>query len=50
PQAEMFEYAIDLRAMTQGRGNFSMEFVRYEQVPHEVAAGIIEAAKREQDK
>ena len=48
PQAEMFEYAIDLRAMTQGRGNFSMEFVRYEQVPYEVAESIIAAAKKEQ--
>ena len=33
PQAEMFEYAIDLRAMTQGRGSFTMEFERYEEVP-----------------
>lgn len=47
PQAEMFEYAIDLRAMTQGRGNFSMEFVRYEQVPNEVAQAVIEARKKE---
>lgn len=45
PQAELFEYAIDLRAMTQGRGNFSMEFVRYEQVPREVQEKIIEEAK-----
>lgn len=47
PQAELFEYAIDLRAMTQGRGNFSMEFVRYEQVPHEVAQEVIESSKKE---
>lgn len=47
PQAELFEYAIDLRAMTQGRGNFSMEFVRYEQVPHEVAQEVIDNAKKE---
>ena len=49
PQGELFEYAIDLRAMTQGRGNFSMEFVRYEQVPHEVATQIIEKAKAEKE-
>lgn len=47
PQAELFEYAIDLRAMTQGRGNFSMEFVRYEQVPSEEAEKIIEEANKE---
>ena len=37
PQAEMYEYAIDLRAMTQGRGSFTMEFVRYEEVPAQLA-------------
>ncbi|MDO5027773.1 MAG: elongation factor G [Bacillota bacterium] len=47
PQAEMFEYSIDLRAMTQGRGNFSMEFARYEQVPGEVQEAIIAEAKKE---
>lgn len=47
PQAEMFEYAIDLRAMTQGRGNFSMEFVRYEEVPANVAQDIIAKVKHD---
>ena len=46
PQAEMFEYSIDLRAMTQGRGTFSMEFVRYEEVPENIAGKIIEEAKK----
>lgn len=45
PQAEMFEYAIDLRAMTQGRGSFTMEFERYEEVPTHLAEEIIEARK-----
>ena len=45
PQAEMFEYAIDLRAMTQGRGSFTMEFERYEEVPAHLAEEIIEARK-----
>lgn len=47
PQAEMFEYAIDLRAMTQGRGNFTMEFVRYEEVPANVAQEVIAKAKKD---
>ncbi|MDQ0507573.1 Vegetative protein 19 [Aedoeadaptatus ivorii] len=47
PQAEMFEYAIDLRAMTQGRGAFTMEFERYEEVPAQLAQEIIENANKE---
>ncbi|MFM1543777.1 elongation factor G [Helcococcus ovis] len=46
PYAELFEYAIDLRSMTQGRGSFEMEFVRYEQVPKEQANKIIEEANK----
>lgn len=46
PQAELFEYAIDLRAMTQGRGNFTMEFVRYEEVPSNISEEIIEESKK----
>lgn len=45
PQAEMFKYAIDLRAMTQGRGTFSMEFVRYEEVPSNIAEEIIKKSE-----
>lgn len=46
PYSELFEYAIDLRSMTQGRGEFTMEFARYEEVPHLQAEKIIEAAKK----
>ena len=41
PQAETFKYAIDLRAMTQGRGNFEMELEKYEEVPQNLAQKII---------
>lgn len=41
PLAELSEYAIDLRAMTQARANFSMELSKYEQVPHEIAEKVI---------
>lgn len=46
PHSELFEYAIDLRSMTQGRGAFSMEFIKYEEVPAETAKKIIEEAEK----
>ena len=42
PLANMFGYATDLRSNTQGRGTFSMEFQKYEQVPANVEKEIIE--------
>ncbi|NLY46648.1 MAG: elongation factor G [Tissierella sp.] len=47
PHAEMFEYAIDLRSMTQARGNFTMEFARYDEVPSMIAEKIIAESKEE---
>ncbi|MEK7672532.1 MAG: elongation factor G [Patescibacteria group bacterium] len=41
PLGAMFGYATDLRSMTQGRGNYAMEFGHYEKVPTNVAEGII---------
>ena len=41
PLAEMFGYATSLRSNTQGRGNFSMEFDHYEEVPRNIAEEII---------
>ena len=45
PMAEMSTYAIDLRAMTQARGSFTLSFVRYEEVPKASQAKIIAAAQ-----
>lgn len=45
PQAETFKYAIDLKAMTQGKGYFEMEFARYEEVPSQMAQKIIDEKK-----
>ena len=47
PMAEMSSYAIDLRAMTQARGSFTLEFVRYEEVPKANQAKIIADAKND---
>ncbi|BAF58498.1 translation elongation factors [Pelotomaculum thermopropionicum SI] len=41
PLAEMFGYATDLRSRTQGRGNYTMQFSHYAQVPDNIAEGII---------
>ena len=49
PHAEMFKYATDLRSMTQGRGKFSMSFVRYEEVPASMADKVITEAKARRD-
>ncbi len=49
PQTEMFKYAIDLRSMTQARGSFRMEFVRYEEVPVHISEKIIAEAKAEKE-
>jgi elongation factor G len=42
PLSEMFGYATDLRSMSQGRADFSMQFDRYEEVPGNIAAEITE--------
>ena len=47
PMAEMGTYAIDLRAMTQARGTFTMKFERYEEVPKANQQKIIDEAKSE---
>lgn len=41
PLGEMFGYATDVRSMSQGRASYSMEFVRYAEVPASVAEGIV---------
>ena len=43
PLAEMFGYSTDLRSRTQGRGNYSMFFEKYEQVPKNVQEKVISA-------
>lgn len=42
PLSEMFGYATDLRSMTQGRADFTMQFDRYEEVPQSIASEITE--------
>lgn len=46
PMAEMFNYATDLRSMTQARGSFKSEFLRYEEVPESELAKILEDTRK----
>jgi elongation factor G len=46
PLSEMFGYVTNLRSMTQGRGGFNMEFLKYDEVPNNVATAIIEGRKK----
>ncbi|MEK7310577.1 MAG: elongation factor G [Chloroflexota bacterium] len=50
PQAEMLRYVTDLRSITQGRGVFSMTYLRHETVPNNLTQQIIAAAKKEKGK
>jgi elongation factor G len=45
PMAEVLDYAPDLRAITGGRGDYTMEFLRYEEVPGHIAQKIVAEAK-----
>ncbi|MGH7199180.1 MAG: elongation factor G, partial [Planctomycetaceae bacterium] len=47
PLAEMFDYANELRSMTQGKGTFSMEFLKYRQVPMNLQDEIVHRRRAE---
>ncbi len=47
PLSEMFGYATDLRSKTQGRGNYTMQFAHYEEVPGNIATKLLGGRKSE---
>ncbi|MGH2875371.1 MAG: elongation factor G, partial [Solirubrobacteraceae bacterium] len=49
PMAEMLSYAPDLRSITGGQGEFTMEFERYEEVPGHLAAKVIDEARSDRE-
>ena len=49
PQAEMMRYAIDLRSLTQGKGSFTMNFLRYEEVPSKISETLVSQLKTAQN-
>jgi elongation factor G len=49
PMAEMLTYAPDLRSLTGGQGEYTMEFARYEEVPAHLAAKVVASAAKEEE-
>jgi elongation factor G len=49
PMAEVLGYAPDLNSMTGGRGDYTMQLLRYDEVPAHAAQGVIAAAQRERE-
>jgi elongation factor G len=47
PMAELLSYAPDLRSLTGGQGDYTMEFLRYEEVPSHLAQKVVAASERE---
>src|SRR4029077_12755934 len=47
PMAEMLSYAPDLRAITGGRGDYTMEFARYEEIPSHLAQKVVDSSHEE---
>ena len=50
PLAQMFGYTTALRSLSSGRCNASMEFLKYAQVPNEIAQEVIEEKKKKEGK
>ena len=49
PMSEMLSYAPDLRSITGGQGEFTMEFLRYEEVPGHLAGKVVNEARAERE-
>jgi elongation factor G len=49
PMSEMLSYAPDLRSITGGQGEFTMEFLRYEEVPGHLAGKVVDEARAEKE-
>jgi elongation factor G len=48
PEAEMSEYSIDLRALSQSRGSYTFHFLRYDQCPSDIQSKIVSAAQEKE--
>jgi elongation factor G len=47
PMSEMLSYAPDLRSITGGQGDYTLEFLRYEEVPGHLAQQVVDGAAQE---
>jgi elongation factor G len=50
PQSESFNYTVDLKSITQGRGTFSQKFSHYDELPAHIAQPLIEKKKEDKEK
>ena len=49
PQSEVFNYAVDLTSLTQGRGRFSQKLLKYEELPYNLTEKLIEERKTQEE-
>src|SRR5204863_2531173 len=49
PMAEMLSYAPDLRSLTGGQGEYTLEFLRYEELPAHLAGKVVAKAREEEE-
>jgi len=49
PQSEIFNYAVDLKSITQGRGIYSQKFSHYDEMPQNIADAVIEERKKKEE-
>jgi len=49
PQAELYNYSVDLRSMTSGQGVYSRTFSHYEEVPRDITEKVIAEIKRSRE-
>jgi elongation factor G len=49
PMSEMLSYAPDLRSLTGGQGEYTLEFLRYEEIPAQLAQKVVEKAQEEEE-
>jgi elongation factor G len=49
PMSEMLSYAPDLRALTGGQGEYTLEFLRYEALPASLAQKVVEQARSDEE-
>jgi elongation factor G len=49
PLAELLSYSQSLTSLTGGRGDYHMQFLRYEEVPAHIAQKVIDEAKKEKE-
>jgi elongation factor G len=50
PQSESFNYSIDLKSITQGRGTFNQKFSHFDELPAHLAQPLIDKKKGEREK